>query len=184
MKPTIVLLGLAALAATSCVEQQNHWRRSQRLGSEVSLWQLPSAYVEALGVSGPPGASTPLIPTSGYSAAGAYETGLAPIFNVFRDELPSQTAPISMPPAFNVADAVANASSGPGFKQERELPRQEPIAQASFDHLPYAVAVPGRPGFVTIPGHANLGEIDVVGISSGTPVEVPAGAGSIQFRVP
>jgi hypothetical protein len=188
MKTSFVLLALAAVTATSCVDHQSrwngHWRRSQRAGADMSLWQFPSAYVEALG-SGPAMADgTPFIPTSGYFAQGTLETGLAPIFNVFREELPSQMAAPSAPPVFDVADRVANASSVPRQEERLEMPRREPVKSESYGHLPYALAVPGKPGFVTVPGHAQLGEVDVVGIASGTPVEVPAGGSTVQFRVP
>jgi hypothetical protein len=116
------------------------------------------------------------------------ETGLAPIFDLFRNEVPSQTAPLNNPMTFNVADAVANAnlagisSRQPLVTERREAPVPPPAP--SFDKLPYAVAVPNRPGFVTVPGYAQLGEVDVMGIAPGTPVEVPAGAVTVQFRVP
>lgn len=188
MKNSLLLLGLIAMAATSCVDHQSHWkghwRRSQRAGSDVSLWQLPAAYVEALGSGAMLDGGTPLIPASGYNAQGMFDTGLAPIFNVFREELPSQTAAASAPPIFDVADRVANASSGAGLAPQRQMPEKESVTSETFGHLPYAVAVPGKPGFVTVPGHGGLGEIDVVGIASGTPVEVPSGAGTVQFRVP
>jgi len=185
MKPSIFLLALAALATSSCLDHQSHLRRSQRLGSEVSFWQLPAAYVQALDENSMPRAYTPLIPTSGMPGTQqGFDTGLAPIFDLFRDELPSETAPLNSPPVLSSAEAMANARSRLGFSQP--APRlQAPVESApSFGHLPYAIAVPGKPGFVTVPGHPNLGEVDVVGITPGTPVEVPAGASTVQFRVP
>lgn len=57
-----------------------------------------------------------------------------------------------------------------------------------FDHLPFAMPVPGKAGYVTLSGkHSSLPEIDVRGIASGTPVEIsdPEVPGAtIQFRVP
>jgi hypothetical protein len=190
MKLSNLLLILALFAGTGCVEHQSHWRRSQRLGAETPFWQLPAAYVEAIDPNSPFRSYTPLIPTSGPATGGALETGLAPIFDLFRNEVPSQTAPLNNPMTFNAADAVANAnlagisSRQPLITERREAPVAPPAPAPSFDKLPYANAVPNRPGFVTVPGHAQLGEVDVMGIAPGTPVEVPAGAGTVQFRVP
>jgi hypothetical protein len=186
MKPSNLCLILAITAMTGCVDQQSHWRRSQKLGAETPFWQLPMAYVESLDPNSPFRPYTPLIPTSGN---GTIETGLAPIFNVFGNQIPSQTAPLNQPPTVNAADAIAAASSAglqprqPVVTERREAPAPPP-AETGYDKLPYAVPVSNRPGYVTIPGHPQLGEIDVVGIAPGTPVEVPAGAGTVQFRVP
>ena len=184
MKPSILLLALAAMAATSCVDHQSHWRRSQRLGADVSFWQLPAAYVQALDENSIPRPYTPLIPTAGLPGSEqGFDTGLAPIFDLFRGEIPSQTAPLSGAPVVNGADALAQAHS---LSSRQPLPEAEaPIKTSpSYDHLPYAAAVQGKPGFVTVAGHPNLGEIDVVGIAPGTPVEVPSGGRMVQFRVP
>jgi hypothetical protein len=55
------------------------------------------------------------------------------------------------------------------------------------DSLPFARAVPGREGFVKLPGRDHLPDMDVRGIPSGTRLDVPdperPGA-SIGFRVP
>lgn len=69
-------------------------------------------------------------------------------------------------------------------------PVEEPRSRGSqeFDHLPFAIPAPGKPGYVTLPGkHSNLPQIDVRGLASGTPVEIPdpdTPRGKIQFRVP
>lgn len=55
-----------------------------------------------------------------------------------------------------------------------------------LNNLPFAVAVPGRSGYVTLPNR-DLPDIDVRGIPPGTPVEVqdPERTGeTIQFKVP
>jgi hypothetical protein len=49
------------------------------------------------------------------------------------------------------------------------------------------VAVPGKSGYVSLPGRNDLPEIDVRGIPPGTPVEIqdPERTGeTIQFKVP
>ena len=187
MRTSILFLALATLAATSCVDHQSHWRRSQRLGADVSFWQLPAAYVQALDENSMPRPYTPLIPTAGMPGSDqGFDTGLAPIFDLFHGEIPSQIAPLSSAPVVNGADALAQARSTLGFRQPLpEVEAEAPVKAApSYDHLPYAAPVPGKPGFVTVAGHPNLGEIDVVGITSGTPVEVPSGGRAVQFRVP
>lgn len=76
------------------------------------------------------------------------------------------------------------ASAGKGTAP----PEDPPKAHAEMELLPFGEPVPGKPGFVTLTGnHRNLPLIDVRGIASGTPVEIPdpdKPGGSIRFRVP
>lgn len=71
---------------------------------------------------------------------------------------------------------------------KESAPKEEKKSGGEFDHLPFAARIPGKPGFVNLTGsHSSLPEIDVRGIASGTPVEIPdpnAPGSSIQFRVP
>lgn len=72
---------------------------------------------------------------------------------------------------------------GEGAKEKAQLPPPDPFAG-----LPVGIPVPGKPGYVNLPDpYAGLPQIDVRGIPSGTPVEVPnplqAGQ-KIRFRVP
>ncbi len=63
-----------------------------------------------------------------------------------------------------------------------------PAANSGFSHLPLALPVPGKSGYVTLPApYTNSPEIDVRGIAPGTPVEIPdsnSPGSTIQFRVP
>lgn len=65
---------------------------------------------------------------------------------------------------------------------------EESQRSGDYDHLPIATPVPGKAGFVTLPGkHSSLPEIDVRGIDSGTAAEIPdpnIPGSTIQFRVP
>jgi len=60
-------------------------------------------------------------------------------------------------------------------------------ASPGGDATPFARAVPGRVGFVKLPGRDHLPDVDVRGIPSGTRLDVPdperPGA-AIGFRVP
>jgi hypothetical protein len=126
------------------------------------------------------------------------QPGLAPIFDVFRDEIVSERGtaePLPMPgtsagsgSSRSWSDLVAAASSQRSERADRSLASGDaapPPPPPSRPSLPRAVPVPGKNGFVTLPGHPEIGEIDVMGIASGTPVEVPAANGtSVQFLVP
>lgn len=105
-------------------------------------------------------------------------------------------------------DANERPSQPGGFSRATTEPRNEPLASVppapepkpepreekpasrpanDFSHLPFAVPVPGKAGYVTLPGHQGLPEIDVRGMAPGTPVEIPNPAQpgkTIQFRVP
>lgn len=102
---------------------------------------------------------------------------------------------------------VGNSGSVSAAPQPPEVPRSRPEGRAKtsnskgasskeggekingeYDHLPFGEPVPGKTGYVRLTGkHSSLPEIDVRGIASGTPVEIPdpeEPGESIQFRVP
>jgi hypothetical protein len=109
------------------------------------------------------------------------------------------------PPRNSDRDADDRPSQPGGFNRATTEPRNENLASVpppapapapekkpappsdQFSHLPFAVPVPGKAGYVKLPGHAGLPEIDVRGMAPGTPVEIPNPAQpgkTIQFRVP
>ncbi len=81
-------------------------------------------------------------------------------------------------------------ASHAAYRPSSSRPKPRAAARTSVPALapagpPFATAVPGRSGFVKLPGRDDLPEVDVRGIPSGTSIEVPdAGGGSIGFRVP
>lgn len=85
---------------------------------------------------------------------------------------------------FETREAVGNNTESLA-STKREAP---PAKKNSFSHLPLAVPVPGKSGYVSLPApYTNSPEIDVRGIPPGTPVEIPDSNNpgkTIQFRVP
>tara|TARA_R110002096_G_scaffold16106_34_gene55260 strand:- start:20108 stop:20827 length:720 start_codon:yes stop_codon:yes gene_type:complete len=82
------------------------------------------------------------------------------------------------PATFNPADAIEETAPEPSSESTVFVPT----------NLPFAVPIPGKDGYVTLPrGNSYRGEIDVRGIGSGTPVEIPdpnSPGETVQFRVP
>lgn len=100
---------------------------------------------------------------------------------------PPEHLPPELPFAPDKEPSAAVSSKSPGSIS----PTSKPDAAkggGDYDHLPVATPVPGKAGFVTLPGnHAGLPEIDVRGIDSGTAAEIPDPSipgSTIQFRVP
>jgi hypothetical protein len=80
--------------------------------------------------------------------------------------------------------AAYRSSSTSSRSQTKNNASASPVAARPAEH-PFATSVPGRSGFVKLPGREDLPEVDVRGIPSGTSIEVPdAAGGSIGFRVP
>jgi hypothetical protein len=78
----------------------------------------------------------------------------------------------------------ANRASSSSSRSHRATP---PSPVAASVEPPFASPVPGRTGFVKLPGRDDFPDVDVRGIASGTAVEVPdpgKPGGSIGFRVP
>lgn len=77
----------------------------------------------------------------------------------------------------------AGTEAGAGDRGSSPVAPPDPFAG-----LPSAIPVPGKQGFVTLPDpYADLPQIDVRGIASGTPVEVPnplIPGQKVRFRVP
>lgn len=93
--------------------------------------------------------------------------------------------PAPTPPSIAAADGPPPAKD----TEQKPPPTANPGAEADeFNHLPFAIPVPGKAGYVTLPGPgAGLPQIDVRGIAPGTPVEIPdpkKSGSTIQFRVP
>tara|TARA_R110002096_G_scaffold42144_38_gene113889 strand:+ start:3946 stop:4626 length:681 start_codon:yes stop_codon:yes gene_type:complete len=92
----------------------------------------------------------------------------------------------NMPPAggYETREAVGSNAENLASTKRNETPAQS----GSFSHLPMAVPVPGKSGYVSLPApYTNSPEIDVRGIPPGTPVEIPDSNNpgkTIQFRVP
>ena len=118
--------------------------------------------------------------------------------NQSRSEVASMSAPA--PP---VSNPNRSASSGPSAEPETpssggsrnqnssmrsESPKKSPPSAPVLEELPFAIPIPGKDGYVTLPkGNSYRGEIDVRGIGSGTPVEIPDPSNpgnTVQFRVP
>lgn len=85
------------------------------------------------------------------------------------------------PATFDPADAIEETASA----EAPEAPESTALVPTD---LPFAVPIPGKDGYVTLPrGNSYRGEIDVRGIGSGTPVEIPdpnSPGNTVQFRVP
>lgn len=85
------------------------------------------------------------------------------------------------PATFDPADAIEETAS----TEAPEAPESTALVPTD---LPFAVPIPGKDGYVTLPrGNSYRGEIDVRGIGSGTPVEIPdpnSPGQTVQFRVP
>lgn len=84
----------------------------------------------------------------------------------------------STPVSSNRSSGTASTNSSKASKPASSAPK--------MNNLPFAVAVPGRSGYVKLPNR-DLPDIDVRGIPPGTPVEVqdPERTGeTIQFKVP
>ncbi len=103
-----------------------------------------------------------------------------------------RTVSVPKPPVSKPAPTSWNQGSVGGSKssppKQSMGPQRETSAPVNdqFKNLPFAVAVPGKSGFVTLPNR-NLPDIDVQGIAPGTPVEIqdPERTGeTIQFKVP
>lgn len=100
----------------------------------------------------------------------------------------------STPPSNPVDDQPPGGDSADGKK--KDMPNtggsgsntSSNTPPSNLNSYPYARLVPGKKGFVTLPGsNASIGEIDVTGIKPGTPVEIndPRDASKkIYFRVP
>lgn len=81
----------------------------------------------------------------------------------------------------NMVDGGSSSPSGGGSSTPSAPP-------SNLNEYPYARLVPGKKGYVTLPGaNASVGEIEVTGIKPGTPVEIndPRDPSKkIYFRVP
>jgi hypothetical protein len=97
----------------------------------------------------------------------------------------------------NTPDSAAGPGSQAGTPDSGSPSSEKPPSSgggpastppANLNSYPYARLVPGKKGFVTLPGgDAAVGEIDVTGIKPGTPVEIndPRNQSKkIYFRVP
>ncbi len=98
------------------------------------------------------------------------------------DNMASNTPP---PGGFEPRETTSRQSDTLASSERKSSP---PASTNPFSHLPLAVPVPGKAGYVTLPPpYTNSPEIDVRGIAPGTPVEIPDGSSpgdTIQFRVP
>ena len=95
-----------------------------------------------------------------------------------------------------VDSQVRQERFGQSFAEQRTRPVEgigneagrTPPPPDPFAGLPTGIPVPGKPGFVNLPEpYLGLPEVDVKGIPSGPPVEVPnplKPAEKIRFRVP
>ena len=86
----------------------------------------------------------------------------------------------------NTQDMLASRQPEPP-KSANPPRKKQSTSTPDYTHLPFAVPVPGRVGYVTLQGRNDLPEIDVRGIAPGTPVEIPDPTNTgrtIQFRVP
>lgn len=109
-----------------------------------------------------------------------------------RDPAPKPpAAPVHLPPEMPFAPDKERSAAVSSESPATLAPAPKPEGTnggGDYDHLPVATPVPGRAGFVTLPGnHAGLPEIDVRGIDSGTAAEIPdptIPGSTIQFRVP
>ena len=112
-------------------------------------------------------------------------------------ELPAKSSPLQhSDEALGLPPPVAAEPSRPQNSRSEDpisMPTpsksgQMPMATTdSTSTLPFAKPIPGQTGFVRLDGRAELPDIDVRGLSPGTPVEVPDPASpgtTIQFRVP
>ncbi len=81
-----------------------------------------------------------------------------------------------------------SGSSSSGSSSSGSSSNSSSTPPSNLNSYPYARLVPGKKGFVTLPGsNSSIGEIDVTGIKPGTPVEIndPRDASKkIYFRVP
>ena len=87
----------------------------------------------------------------------------------------------------DMADS-SSSDSGPSSTSGSSSNKSTSTPPSNLNSYPYARLVPGKKGFVTLPGsNSSIGEIDVTGIKPGTPVEIndPRDASKkIYFRVP
>ncbi len=86
-----------------------------------------------------------------------------------------------------VGNGASTTLASDTTSETQEAPASQPKTFSPSD-LPFADPIPGKEGYVTLPkGNPYRGEIDVRGMSSGTPVEIPdpnKPGETVQFRVP
>ncbi len=108
---------------------------------------------------------------------------------------PERERAASKPPPSGWTAGTTPAQSGPRSSDapssmpaaNKNEPASPPSPQEDFRNLPFAIPVPGKSGYVSLPNRSDLPEIDVRGIAPGTPVEIqdPNRSGdTIQFKVP